>query len=107
MQDIQAAHVAEIMSGIGATALHIELMKPAKPAFPDPDHDHGRCAEDAFSHAEKVCVGRGQKFTPIRRQVLGALLSSHRPLGAYEVIDELAKTMPRPAPITVYRALDF
>ena len=41
------------------------------------------------------------------RQVLQALLSSHRPLGAYEVIDELAKSMPRPAPITVYRALDF
>ena len=35
------------------------------------------------------------------------LLSSHRPLGAYEVIDELAKSMLRPAPITVYRALDF
>ena len=34
-------------------------------------------------------------------------MSSHRPLGAYEVIDELAKSMPRPAPITVYRALDF
>ena len=50
---------------------------------------------------------RAQKFTPIRRQVLEALLSSHRPLGAYEVIDELAKSMPRPAPITVYRALDF
>ena len=50
---------------------------------------------------------RAQKFTPIRRQVLGALLSSHRPLGAYEVIDELAKSMARPAPITVYRALDF
>lgn len=95
------------MSGITLTALHIEPMKHAKPVFPDPDHDHGRCAEDAFSHAEKVCAGRGQKFTPIRRQVLGALLSSHRPLGAYEVIDELAKTMPRPAPITVYRALDF
>jgi Fur family transcriptional regulator, zinc uptake regulator len=30
-----------------------------------------------------------------------------RPLGAYEVIEELAKSMPRPAPITVYRALDF
>jgi Fur family zinc uptake transcriptional regulator len=38
---------------------------------------------------------------------LQALLSSHRPLGAYEVIDDLAKSMPRPAPITVYRALDF
>ena len=52
-------------------------------------------------------AAKAQKFTPIRRQVLQALLSSHRPLGAYEVIDELAKSMPRPAPITVYRALDF
>lgn len=83
--------------------------KPTQPAsiFPTPDHDHGRCAADALRHAEKVCEGRGQKFTPIRRQVLQALLSSHRPLGAYEIIDELAKIIARPAPITVYRALDF
>jgi Fur family zinc uptake transcriptional regulator len=39
--------------------------------------------------------------------VLQALLTSHRPLGAYEVIDTVARSMPRPAPITVYRALDF
>jgi Fur family zinc uptake transcriptional regulator len=82
-------------------------MTLAKPAFPAPDHDHGRCTADALAHAEAVCEQRTQKFTPIRRHVLGALLSSHRPLGAYEVIDELAKSMPRPAPITVYRALDF
>src|SRR3954467_12679798 len=82
-------------------------MTAIKPTFPAPDHDHGRCAEDAIRHAEQVCAVRTQKFTPIRRQVLQALLSSHRPLGAYEVIDELAKSMPRPAPITVYRALDF
>ena len=82
-------------------------MTLAKPAFPAPDHDHGRCTADALTHAEEVCERRSQKFTPIRRQVLQALLSSHRPLGAYEVIDELAKSMPRPAPITVYRALDF
>jgi Fur family zinc uptake transcriptional regulator len=82
-------------------------MTLAKPAFPAPDHDHGRCTADALSHAEAVCAERAQKFTPIRRQVLGALLSSHRPLGAYEIIDELAKSMQRPAPITVYRALDF
>lgn len=78
-----------------------------KPAFPAPDHDHGRCAADAIDQAERICQARGQKFTPIRRQVLGALLASHRPLGAYEIIDALAKDMPRPAPITVYRALDF
>ncbi|MCK1738504.1 transcriptional repressor [Bradyrhizobium sp. 138] len=82
-------------------------MTPAKSAFPAPDHDHGRCTADALAHAEAVCEARAQKFTPIRRQVLQALLSSHRPLGAYEVIDELAKSMSRPAPITIYRALDF
>ena len=82
-------------------------MTALKPTFPAPDHDHDRCTADGISHAEQVCKARAQKFTPIRRQVLQALLSSHRPLGAYEVIDELAKAMPRPAPITVYRALDF
>jgi Fur family zinc uptake transcriptional regulator len=82
-------------------------MTTTKPAFPAPDHDHNRCTAEAIAHAERVCRDQAQKFTPIRRQVLQALLSSHRPLGAYEVIDELAKSMPRPAPITVYRALDF
>lgn len=82
-------------------------MPAAKPTFPAPNHDHGRCAADALQHAEQVCRQRAQKFTPIRRQVLQALLSSHRPLGAYEVIEELTRSMPRPAPITVYRALDF
>jgi Fur family zinc uptake transcriptional regulator len=82
-------------------------MTSTKPTFPAPDHDHGRCTAEAISHAEQVCRERAQKFTPIRRQVLAALASSHRPLGAYEVIDELAKSMQRPAPITVYRALDF
>src|SRR6202011_4318659 len=85
----------------------IAQMTLTKPTFPAPDHDHDRCTADALRHAERVCERRAQKFTPIRRQVLQALLSSHRPLGAYEVIEELAKTMSRPAPITVYRALDF
>jgi Fur family zinc uptake transcriptional regulator len=82
-------------------------MRLAKPTFPAPDHDHGRCTADALRHAERVCAVRAQRLTPIRRQVLEALLASHRPLGAYEVLEELAKSMPRPAPITVYRALDF
>src|SRR2546421_9133432 len=87
--------------------LQIATMTSLKPAFPAPGHDHGRCTADALMHAERVCKARAQKLTPIRRQVLQALLSSHRPLGAYEVIDDLAKSLPRPAPITVYRALEF
>ena len=75
--------------------------------FPDPNHDHRRCADEALSHAEQHCRASGQKLTPIRRRVLEALLSSHRPLGAYEIIEQLAQHLARPAPITVYRALDF
>jgi Fur family zinc uptake transcriptional regulator len=79
----------------------------APPVFHEPGHDHARCAAEALAHAEAVCEQRGQRFTPIRRHVLAALLSSHRPLGAYDVIEELARHVARPAPITVYRALDF
>ncbi|MFZ5735993.1 MULTISPECIES: Fur family transcriptional regulator [Rhodopseudomonas] len=82
-------------------------MTALKSTFPAPGHDHDRCAAEGIEHAERVCAGRSQNLTPIRRNVLQALLSSHRPLGAYEVIEELARVMPRPAPITVYRALDF
>ena len=39
--------------------------------------------------------------------MLEELLSSHKPLGAYELIDRLAARGARPAPITIYRALDF
>ena len=39
--------------------------------------------------------------------MLEILLSGHRPIGAYEIMDRLAKDGTRPAPITVYRALDF
>ena len=74
--------------------------------FPGPDHDHGRCATAAIAHAEALCAARAQRLTPMRRQVLEALLASHRPLGAYEIIERLADKN-RPAPITIYRALDF
>jgi len=74
--------------------------------FPAPDHDHGRCTSAAIAHAEMLCAARAQRLTPMRRHVLEALLGSHRPLGAYEIIERLAGHG-RPAPITVYRALDF
>jgi Fur family zinc uptake transcriptional regulator len=60
-----------------------------------------------MDHAETLCAARGVRLTPIRRQVLAALVAHHRPVGAYEIIDRLADGGRRPAPITVYRALDF
>ena len=77
-----------------------------KTVFPAPDHDHGACTSTAITHAEQICAEREQRLTPMRRHVLEALLASHKPLGAYEIIERLAEHGP-PAPITVYRALDF
>ena len=74
--------------------------------FPAPDHDHERCTSAAIAHAEAQCTALAQRFTPMRRQVLEALLASHQPLGAYEIIERLGHKN-RPAPITIYRALDF
>ena len=79
----------------------------SQPVFHAPDHDHERCTADALKHAEVLCAERAQRLTPIRRQVLEVLLESHNPLGAYEIMDRAAASGTRPAPITVYRALDF
>jgi Fur family transcriptional regulator, zinc uptake regulator len=79
----------------------------AHAVFPRPDHDHQRCASDAIAHAEALCAARKERLTPVRRRVLEALLASHQPLGAYELIDRLAVRGQRPAPITIYRALEF
>jgi Fur family transcriptional regulator, zinc uptake regulator len=85
-----------------------------QPVFHAPGHDHQRCTADALAHAETLCAERSQRLTPIRRQVLEVLLESHKPLGAYEIMDRaatrrgrLAPSGGRPAPITIYRALDF
>jgi Fur family transcriptional regulator, zinc uptake regulator len=81
--------------------------RPPRPVFPAPDHDHDRCSNDAMAVAEAVCLERGQRLTTIRRKVLDELLASHKPLGAYEIIDRIALRGARPAPITAYRALEF
>lgn len=75
--------------------------------FPTPDHDHARCSAAVLAHAEAVCKERHERLTPMRRQVLTILADSHKPLGAYEIMELAAPDGPRPAPITVYRALDF
>jgi Fur family transcriptional regulator, zinc uptake regulator len=75
--------------------------------FPAPDHDHARCSAEAIAHAEAACADRGERLTTLRRLVLEAVASSHKPVGAYEIMDMLASSKRRPAPVTVYRALDF
>jgi Fur family zinc uptake transcriptional regulator len=79
----------------------------AHPIFHAPNHDHARCKADVLADAEAACAKRGARLTPLRRRTLAALVSEHRPLGAYDVVERMAAEGARPAPITVYRALDF
>ncbi|MDI6652365.1 Fur family transcriptional regulator [Gluconobacter japonicus] len=53
------------------------------------------------------CRHRGQRLTETRRQVLGLILSSEKPSGAYDLLARLRPAHPNAAPPTVYRAIDF
>jgi Fur family zinc uptake transcriptional regulator len=79
---------------------------PSENAFAG-DHDHRRCVADALEAAEGVCKARGVRLTPIRRRVLELVWESHRPAGAYAILDAFKPDHPAAAPATVYRALDF
>lgn len=73
----------------------------------DFDHDHEICAAQLMARAERACARRNARLTSMRRDVLGAVGESHCAAGAYEIIERLARNGPRPAPISIYRALEF
>ena len=70
-------------------------------------HDHALCLAQLLSRAERTFVDQGLKMTPLRRRVLEEVASSHDAVGAYDVLERMArKTATRMAPISIYRALD-
>lgn len=75
--------------------------------FLSDDHNHHSCVDAALEQAESLCADRGERFTPLRRTVLKLIWSNHKPIKAYDLLARLAETHERPAPPTVYRALDF
>ena len=81
--------------------------RPRRDGFPPPGHDHARCIEEALREAREVCEAHRVRFTALRERVLEIVWQSHRPLGAYTILDTLAGEGRSPAPPTVYRALDF
>jgi Fur family zinc uptake transcriptional regulator len=70
--------------------------------------DSKRYANAAVSHAKILCQEKGAKLTPTREAVLDILWQSRCPQGAYQVQEQLSKTLGKKiAPPTVYRALEF
>jgi len=71
-------------------------------------HNHSHCISSALDSARELCDQRGVRLTSLREQVLELIWQSHKPLGAYRLMEMLAKASTRRvAPPTVYRALDF
>ena len=75
-------------------------------AVPEPTGFTAR-TEVMLDRAERACLGRGARLTALRRQVLGLVLESAQPAGAYDLLDVLRRHHKGAAPPTVYRALEF
>ena len=73
-----------------------------------PAHDHRSCVAASLNAAETLARQKNLRLTARRREVLKIIASSHRPLGAYEVLAALGRGgRETPKPPTVYRALEF
>ena len=71
-------------------------------------HDHKRCINAALHIANDLCAEKNLRMTPTRESVLRLLWQSHKPLGAYQVKEQLAELLNKHiAPPTVYRAIEF
>jgi len=57
--------------------------------------------------AEQFCEDNTHRLTQPRREVLKIISSSKKPIGAYDILKKLGKTLKDPKPPTAYRAIDF
>ncbi len=71
------------------------------------EHNHRHCIERGVRYATDSCLNAGLQLTPIRQRVLEILLTEHRALGAYEILDHLSSDGFNSQPPVAYRALDF
>lgn len=80
-------------------------------------HVHQDDPQKRLTEAKAHCENRGVRFTPLREEVLSLILSSDRPLGAYDLISALQQSRHNQqtdkskniniAPPTIYRSLEF
>ena len=63
-------------------------------------------SDELLAHAELVAQRSNQRFTAIRRQVYKCLTEADKPVGAYDILENL-NGVGAPLPPTVYRALEW
>ncbi len=82
------------------------ITEPIQDPFECTPSVHPQCVSMALEQAEMICQRQHVRLTPIRRRVLELVWQKHRPVGAYDLLEQLQQ-QGRVAPPTVYRALDF
>lgn len=75
-------------------------------ANPGDDQRNKERLKTSIDRATAIFAERNIRFTDLRRKVFEEIASTQASVGAYEVLDRLAKKGTRLAPISVYRALD-
>lgn len=71
-------------------------------------HNHQHCISDALANARQLAEREGLRLTRQRELVLRLIWQNHKPVGAYQLMEQLADhTGKQVAPPTVYRALEF
>lgn len=62
--------------------------------------------QSSLQRASEIFEEKNLRFTELRRRVFEEIASTQASVGAYEILDRLAKKGTRLAPISIYRALD-
>lgn len=70
-------------------------------------HPHRHDAKGFVRKVELASKERGLRLTPLRKEVLELIAAEHKPVKAYDLLDQLREKHGNAAPPTVYRALDF
>ena len=63
--------------------------------------------EAQLDRAAELCLQHGATLTELRRHVLMLILSSEKPLTAYQLLARLKEVRRGAAPQTIYRAVEF
>ena len=84
------------------------MSHPPPLSAPQAPHNHDHCVSHALQAAEQVCTREGVRFTALRKRVLELVWQSHKPLGAYDILDTLSRDDGRraaPPTVSIARAV--
>ena len=59
-------------------------------------HDHVRILNAAISRAHEICEEANVRLTPTREAILKLLWQSHKPMGAYQLQQQLGNYLKNP-----------